>query len=155
MILNSFPIDFPPYDLRFGTENGRKTIFDVVRKKFVALTPEEIVRQHIIHYLLTEKEYPKALLAVEMALTYNTMSRRCDIVAYHNTGQPLLIVECKAPEVKLSQAVFNQAARYNEVLQVPYLVITNGHECYCSRIDLEQQQYSFRQEIPAYSSLMG
>ena len=148
-----FQIDFPKYDLRFRAEKGRRTVFDIIRKKYVALTPEEMVRQHLLHYLTTERQYPGSLLAIEKSLKYNTMSRRCDIVAYHQSGKAAMIVECKAPEVALDQSVFDQAARYNEVLKVLYLVICNGHECFCARINFETNQITFEQEIPLYSAL--
>ena len=149
-----FAIDFPKYDLRITMEDGRRMIFDIIRKKAVALTPEEMVRQHILHYLIGEKQCPKSLVAVEMTLSYNTMSRRCDIVVYGRESKPLMIVECKAPDVKLNQQVFDQAARYNEVLQVPYLFITNGHECFCAKVDLEKGSYSFVQVVPDYGMLI-
>ena len=102
-----FSIDFPKYQFDLKTLSGKKSIFDIIRKKYVAATPEEFVRQHIIHYLVNEKFYPKALLAVEMPLTVNTMKRRCDIVAF-KSNQPLMIVECKAPSIKLNQNAFDR-----------------------------------------------
>ncbi|MDX2001281.1 MAG: type I restriction enzyme HsdR N-terminal domain-containing protein [Chitinophagales bacterium] len=150
-----FPIDFPKYDLKFRTEKGQREIFDFIRKTFVALTPEEMVRQHLLHYLVLERGYAKGLLAVEMGLTLNQLSKRCDIVAYQNEGKPTMIVECKAPTVKLAQNIFDQAARYNQVLMVPYLLISNGIECYCAKIDFTLGTFTFENEIPSYHQLLS
>ena len=144
------PIDFPNYSLRFRQNAGRREIFDLVRKKFVALTPEEIVRQHFIYYLHEEQDVPLSLMSVEKSLKLHGMIRRCDIVVYNREGQPVMIVECKAPEVALNQAVLDQAARYNLKLQVPYLLVSNGHEYYCCKINRQQQDVDFLEAIPSF-----
>lgn len=131
-----------------------KTLFDVVRKKSVAATPEEKVRQMVIHYLIEKKQYPRVLLGVEISLSVNRLQKRCDLLAYKN-NQPVMIAECKAPSVKISQAVFEQAARYNLSLQVPYLLVTNGLLALCCRVDLKKGTFEFLDEIPAYSELLS
>ena len=114
------------------------------------LTPEEWVRQHVVEYLVQEKGAPRSLIAVEMTLTYNRLSKRADIVVFKRSGQPGLVVECKAPEVSISQETFDQVARYNMQLQVPYVVVTNGINHYFCLIDRSAQTYSYLREIPAY-----
>lgn len=119
------------------------------------IAPEEIVRQHLIHYLIESKGYPKNLISVEMSLIYNQMQKRCDIVVFNKNAEPLLIIECKAPSIPLSQKVFDQVALYNLNLKVPYLIISNGEDCYCSKIDLITRQFIFLHEIPEYSTLVA
>ena len=147
-----FSIDFPNYEFSVKELSGKKAIFDVVRKKYVALTPEEIVRQYILHYLIHEKDYPKSLLAVEMSLDLNRTKKRCDIAVFKNSN-PILIVECKAPTVKLNQKVFDQIARYNLVLRVPFLLVSNGALAWCCKLDLEKGSYDFINAVPKYSEL--
>ena len=118
-------------DLRLKTEGQSKQIFDSVRKKFVALTPEEWVRQHFIHFMINIKKYPASLMGVEMLVKVNNLSQRSDIVVFQSNGNPWLIVECKAPHITINQDTFYQAARYNSSLKVPFIVITNGLEHYC------------------------
>lgn len=147
-----FPIDFPTYRFNLKTISNKKLIFDIVRKKYVAATPEEFVRQHIIHYLVNEKFYPKALIAVEMTLILYQLKKRSDIVVYkHN--EPCLIVECKAPKVKLDQAALEQIARYNLKLKVPYLLISNGIENYCCQIDFRNDSFRSLDFVPDYAAL--
>ena len=138
-------------NIRFN--NGRKEIFDPVRKKYVALTPEEYVRQQIISYLVNEKSYPIGLLKVETVLNLNGMTKRTDIMVYDKTGTPLMIVECKAEAVELTQAIFDQLACYNLKFNVPYLVATNGIKHYCCILNFEQSTYTFLKEIPHYKNL--
>lgn len=146
-------LNLPQYDFKFKTEGQRTQIFDNIRKKYVALTPEEWVRQHFIAFLVNEKHFPASLLAVEMGLKYNKMNKRSDIVAFAKDGKPVLIVECKAPEVNISQDTFDQAARYNMTLKVKYLVVTNGLKHFCCIIDHEKQSYSYLKDIPVYTDL--
>ena len=150
--LTMFEIDFPLYDFSIQQHERGKSIFDIVRKKYVQATPEEIVRQYLIHYLCKEKGYPKSLMAVEMSLKLNNTLRRCDIVIYKES-EPILIVECKAPSVKLNQKVFEQIARYNLVLKVPYLLVSNGNLSYFCTVDIENKRYDFLDFIPDYSEL--
>jgi hypothetical protein len=146
-------LNLPEYDFRYRTEGGIRKVLDTYRKRFVTLTPEEEVRQRFARYLVEEKGYPASLLMTEYALKLNTMSRRCDILIHKPAGSPSVLVECKAPEVKISQAVFDQAARYNLVFKVKYLMVSNGLKHYCCQIDFETQKVDFLSDIPHYQDL--
>lgn len=128
-------------------------IFDDIRKKFVALTPEEWVRQNFISFLVKQKKYPAALFAIEKSLSLNKMQKRSDVVIYNNRGEALMIIECKAPSVRIDQHVFDQVARYNIAFKVSYLVVTNGLQHYCCSIDHENENYYFLKEIPGYKDI--
>ncbi len=141
------------YTPRIRICEGRWEIFDPIRKKFVALTPEEAVRQQMIHFLLAVKKFPEGLLQVEAALSYNSRSYRADIVGYNRRGNPLIIVECKAAEVEITQGIFEQIARYNLVLKVPYLLVSNGRQHFFCRLNAEQNTYVFEDTMPDYSEL--
>lgn len=147
-------LNFPLLNVQLRQKEGFQEVWDVVRKKWIFLTPEEWVRQHLMHYLNTEKDFSLSLMAVEKTIKVNGMNRRYDLVVYDNTGKPLLLAECKAPDVKLSQGTFDQAARYNMTIRVPYLLITNGLEHFCCKIDFEKESYSFLQEIPSKEDLL-
>ncbi|MDR0413840.1 MAG: type I restriction enzyme HsdR N-terminal domain-containing protein [Prevotellaceae bacterium] len=134
--------------------NRKHKIFDPIRKKYVALTPEERVRQQFIGFLLHDKGFPAGLMQVEYALKVNGMSRRCDIVACTRSGVPLLLVECKAPDVPIGDETFAQAARYNIALRVPYLAITNGSSSYCCHICFETGSIKFLNDFPAYAAII-
>lgn len=125
------PLNLPTASFRIRETEGSSQIYDSIRKKFVALTPEEWVRQNFLNFLVTEKNYPASLMGVEMLVRVNQLSQRADIVVYHRDGKPWLIVECKSPVINLNEEVFYQAARYNSVLKVPYIAVTNGMEHYC------------------------
>jgi hypothetical protein len=133
-------------------KNERK-IFDTIRKKYVALTPEEEVRQNFICFLLNERGFPAGLMMVEHALKVNGMNRRCDIVACNRLGAPLLLVECKAPGMSIGNETFAQAARYNIALRVPYLAITNGSATYCCRVCFDTGNIEFLTDFPDYSTI--
>lgn len=141
-------LDLPAADFRLRETNGCQEIFDPARKKWVSLTPEEWVRQHMIHYLSEHKFFPLSRMAVEFSISVNTLSKRCDIVLFGKDGKPKMIVECKAPDIKLSQGTIDQASRYNIPLKVPFLLITNGLSHYCSRLDHAANSYEFLSEIP-------
>jgi hypothetical protein len=130
--------------------DGRREVFDIVRNRFVALTPEEWVRQNVIHYLHFELGYPLELLQVEGTITLNGMTLRCDIVVYDSEVRPLVIVECKRETVPLTQKVIDQACRYNLVLHVPYLCLTNGPNQICCKVDFEQKRLMQIPKIPNY-----
>ena len=136
------------YDFRLKNQEKRVLIFDVVRKKYVTLTPEESIRQHWLHYLIHDAKYPRSLIAVEMDINVNQLSKRCDLVAFDRNGKPFLIVECKSPDVKITQKVFDQIARYNLTLQVKYLVVSNGEEHFGCEIDFDQKNYRFIDSLP-------
>lgn len=127
-------VSFSQYNFRTEKRGGKTYIFDEVRRKFVQLTNEEWVRQHILHYLVYNKHYPKSLIAVERGIELNGLQKRFDVVVFATDGKPKLIVECKAPEEKLNQKVFEQIARYNLTLRVDYLWVTNGQNNYCCRL---------------------
>ena len=141
-------LNLPQADLRLKDEGQSKQIFDSVRKRFVALTPEEWVRQHFIHFMINEKKYPASLMGVEMLVRMNELSQRADIVVNQRDGKPWLIVECKAPQITINQDTFYQAARYNITLQVPYIVITNGIEHYC--LHFNGKNFDYLEDLPAF-----
>ncbi len=128
-------------------------IFDFLRRRFVALTPEEWVRQHFVHWLVDHHGYPKGLLANEVALRCGDKTLRCDSVVYSKDMHPVMIVEYKAPDIALTQRVFTQISAYNLLLHVDYLVVSNGLQHFCCRMDYEHQTYQFLSDIPPYSSL--
>lgn len=148
------PLQLPTYPFRLKKEAGVTKIFDCIRKKFIILQPEEWVRQHWIHYLINEKKFPASLLRVEVSVNTKLLKQRSDIVAYNTTGIPLLIVECKAPNVKISQATFEQIARYNMKLKVRFLVVSNGQQHFCCAIDYDNENYTFIKEVPDFSAIV-
>ena len=147
------PLNFLPYSFRFKSSENNTLIFDPVRKKFVVLTPEEWVRQHVIAFLTHEKKIPLTLISVEKEIKVNRTKKRYDIIAFNSDGSLALIVECKAPSVSISQETFDQIARYNLALEAPYLMVTNGLDHYYCTQDHEGKTYKFLQEIPSYPLL--
>lgn len=142
------PLNFPEYRFRFKNSENNLAIFDVLRKKFILLSPEEWVRQHTVHFLIEEKNFPKQLLNVEKILKVNGLTKRYDVVAYNPDGSIKLLVECKAPQVKISQATFDQIARYNLSLNAEYLMVTNGLQHYFCQMDYEAENYRFLPDLP-------
>ena len=136
--------------IKLRETNGHREVFDIVRNRFVALTPEEWVRQHFILYLHQQLLYPLELMQVEGSISLNGMSKRCDIVVYGSNVRPLIIVECKKETVPLTQKVIDQACRYNLVLQVPFLCLTNGTQQICCQVDFENKQLLPIPELPKY-----
>ena len=148
------PLNLPPFESNIKTLNGMVKIMDVLRRRFVALTPEEWVRQHFVHFMVEYKGYSPTLMANEVAVTLNGMSRRCDTVVYQQEGlRPLMIVEYKAPHVEITQKVFDQICRYNMVLEVDFLVVSNGLRHYCCQVDAKNGSYAFLEDIPDYDTL--
>jgi len=147
-------LNFPAIDARTKAEGKRTLIFDSIRKKYVALTPEEWVRQHLIHYLITEKGFPATLISVETPLKYARVDKRSDVLAYDRTGQPLMLAECKAPEVAITQKVFEQIAVYNLTLQAPCLMVTNGLQHYCLSAANDSSSACFLNDVPIYEDLL-
>ena len=147
-------LNLPLYDVRYKAEGKRMLIFDSVRKKYVALTPEEWVRQHIINYLVTEKKYPVSLISVEMPLKYAGLDKRCDLLVSDRNGQPLMIIECKAPEVTITEKVFEQIAIYNLAIKASFIMVTNGMQHYCLIAATEGSPARFLNEIPEYGDLL-
>ena len=143
-------LNLPSYDCRLRKDGENVRIFDLIRKKYVALTPEEWVRQHFINFLINEKNVPAGLMILEKKIIMNTMSRRPDILVHDRQGEPVMIVECKAPDVNISQDTFDQIARYNSVINAPYLVVTNGLQHYCCHMKYADNSYQFLEDIPDY-----
>ena len=143
-------LNLPKVALKTKSVEGTIQVFDVIRKKYFVLTPEEWVRQHFIHYLNNEKNYPMGLMGVEKMVKYNSMHTRADIVLYTIEGTPNMIVECKAPKVKITQDTFNQIAKYNSQLKVQYLVVTNGMKHYCCEMKYDTNKIKFLEEIPRF-----
>jgi len=146
-------LNLPQYSFRIRETSGKKSIFDGFRRRWVALTSEEWVRQNFARYLTDDKHFPASLVAVERSLRINQHDFRTDIVLFSKLGNPLVVVECKAPEVKISQQVFDQIARYNLDLRVSYLIVTNGLVHYCCRFDQSELSYTFLPEIPDYQEI--
>lgn len=145
------PLNFPPYDFRIKNKENKPYIFDPIRKKFIVLQPEEWVRQHVVRFLVEEKGYPWSLINVEKELRVNHLKKRYDVVVYTPEGHITLIVECKAPSVRITQETFDQIARYNLALKASLLMVTNGLRHYFCRMDYSQEKYIFLEDIPAYS----
>lgn len=146
-------LNLPPFEPKISHQDGKTVVWDPVRKRWTAFTPEENVRQAFVSYLVNHKGYPISHIANEQAIELNGMSRRCDTVVYDKAGHPKVIVEYKAPSVTLSQKVFDQIARYNLVLHVDYLIVSNGLKHYCVRMDYAAGKYTFLQDIPNYAEL--
>ena len=145
-------LNFPTDSFRFKNSENKVSIFDEIRKKFILLTPEEWVRQHVIHFLLLDKNYPKSYINVEKLIKINDLSKRYDGVVFQPNGEIFLLIECKAPEVAISQQTFDQIARYNLVLKAKYLMVTNGLNHYFCQMDFENEKYVFLKELPEYSN---
>ena len=146
-------LNLPPFAMRLREQDGKREIFDFLRRRYVALTPEEWVRQHFVHFLVEQKGYPRGLLANELELRIGQKKLRCDTVLYNKVLQPQMIIEYKKPEVSITQRVFNQITVYNMLLHVDYLVVSNGLQHYCCRMDYEHQSYEFLSDIPSFSML--
>lgn len=142
-------LSLPAFEYKVRKQNGIPVIYDVVRKKYVALTPEEWVRQHMVHFLMVYKSYPASLIAVEKEIDLYGLRRRFDLVCYDRQGNPYLIVECKAPTVELSQKVFDQVFGYNLIMAARYIAVSNGIKHYCGRIDRERN-FVFLNDIPSF-----
>lgn len=146
------PLNLPTYKFKFKSKENKLFIFDILRKKYVVLEPEEWVRQHFIHFLIEEKKYPQSLIGIEKKLTINNLTKRTDILIFNGDGLPHIIVECKAPSIQINQKTFDQIARYNLKLNAKYLIVTNGLNHYYCYMDFEHEKYIFIEEIPTYSS---
>ena len=147
------PLAFPAYTFRLKNSENKSFIFDTIRKKFLILTPEEWVRQHVIFFLLKEKGFPQSLINVEKEIIVGNTRKRYDIVVFYPDGTILLIVECKAPSITIDQLTFDQIARYNLTLNASYLMVTNGLNHYYCQMDYEQEMYHFLYELPKYQLL--
>lgn len=152
-MLNNLPkLNLPFYIFKTKTVKQSTQIFDTIRKKFIELTPEEWVRQHFINYLITEKKYPASLFLIEKGIKVKTMNKRTDIIVYSaNSASPHLLVECKAPTIKITQDAFMQAANYNLTQKVTFLIVTNGINHFCCKMNYTDNSFEFIEEIPEYS----
>ena len=146
------PLNLPPYPFKITDDEGVLTIFDEIRKKNIIITPEEWVRQHFVQYLIQQKKYPKTLIKLEGGHKLYGKAKRSDIIVFNPDGQKMLMVECKAPSVKIDHKVFEQIARYNMVHKIALLAVTNGVEHYYCTIDFEKGSYLFIEDLPSYSS---
>lgn len=151
--MTKYKLNLPKADLRIITENGKNMIYDSLRRKYVVLTKEEWVRQNFVSFLIQNKGYLAGLMNNEVSLVQNGIKRRCDTLVCDKFGQPLVIIEYKAPEVEITQKVFDQIVRYNYVLKAKYLIVSNGLNHYCCKINYDLEDYSFLQEIPCYDDL--
>ncbi|AOM76286.1 type I restriction enzyme HsdR N-terminal domain-containing protein [Pedobacter steynii] len=146
-------LNLPQYPFKITLKDNRHFIFDEIRKKHLVLTPEEWVRQHFIQFLILEKKFPRTLIQIEGGLNLNQLQKRSDIVIFNNSGERIMVIECKAPSVNITQAVFDQASRYNSVYKAKWLVVTNGlKHCY-AQIDHMAEKFLFSPELPEYLQL--
>lgn len=146
-------LNLPQYDFIIKNKGDKSFIFDALRKKFVRLTPEEEVRQRFVATLINQKGYPAGRIGNEISLNLNNTKRRCDTVVYDKFGSPCVIIEYKAPNIEITQEVFNQITRYNYVLRVSYIIVTNGIRSFCCKIDYSNKSYYFLKEIPFYNEI--
>lgn len=144
-------LEFPAYDFRLKNSENKPYIFDPVRKKFVHLTPEEWVRQHVLQFLMHTKGYPNSLINVEKEINIYNTKKRYDVVVFNSDGSIFLVVECKRPKVAITQTTFDQIARYNLQLKAAVLMVTNGLQHYYCAMDFEQERYHFLEELPSYT----
>lgn len=147
-------LNLPEYSFKTRTAEGKQYIFDSLRKKYVRLTPEEWVRQNFVQFLISEKKFSTALMAVEAGVKINNNPQRADLVIFDRSGNPVLVAEFKAPEVKISQLTFDQIVRYNMQLKVRFLIVSNGMQHYCCTIDYAENTYAFRPDIPDFEEIV-
>ena len=145
-----YKLNLPEFDYKLKKAEGKVCIFDIIRKKYLVLTPEEWVRQHFVNYLLSDKKIPRSLIRIEGGLTYNALLKRSDIVVYDRNGAPWLIVECKAPAVQVAPATVAQAALYNSTLRAPYVCVTNGLVHIYAHIQWEERGTRQLEELPVF-----
>ena len=151
MSFNPTPLNLPSYPFKIKEEAGSVFIFDDIRKKFLVLTPEEWVRQHVVKFLIHERNYPKSLIKLEGGLKLNALQKRTDILIFNSSGKRVVLVECKAPSIPITQKVFDQIARYNFIHRTACLVVSNGLQHYCCQIDFDDKSYQFLPEIPDFN----
>ena len=146
-------LNLPKTELKIITKDGKSQVFDILRRKYVALTPEEWVRQQFVHFLIGQKGYPAECIGNEVSITLNGTKKRCDTVVYGGNAQPTMIVEYKSPQIEINQQVFEQVSRYNIKLRVKWLIVSNGLQHYCCQIDYKSGTYQFVEDIPAYNDI--
>jgi len=145
-----YKLNLPSYQFKIKSSENKQLILDTVRKKYIVLTPEEWVRQNFVQYLIKEKNYPASMIAIEKQLTVNNLKKRFDILIFNSDGSSKIIVECKAPTIKITQDTFDQIARYNLTLNAEYLMVTNGLNHYYCKMNFEEERYDFLKDIPNY-----
>lgn len=148
-----YSLNLPSYDAKIRKNGSLMEIYDSLRRKYVALTPEEWVRQHFVNWLIRDKEYPTSLMANEAGIRLNSLTRRCDTVVYNPYLDPLMIIEYKESNISITQDVFDQVVRYNTVLKVQYIIVSNGVNHYCCKMNYDKQSYDFLTDIPNYREL--
>jgi predicted type IV restriction endonuclease len=148
------PLNLPQYSCKIKKEPDGERIFDPIRARYVALTPEEWVRQHFLNYMITCLGYSPGLIKVEASFRLNSMLRRADILVFSRTGVPVLIVECKAPEVKINQLVFDQIINYNFNYGLKYLIVTNGIKHYAAEVDMDLKKFCFLEKMPEFKDII-
>lgn len=141
---------FPPFEYNLRNENGKVAIFDIIRKKHIILTPEEWVRQHLVHYFIDQLKYPKSLISVEDGLKVNKMQKRSDLIIYNREGEVFLVVECKSPKIKLRQNSMIQLSTYNQTYNSKYLALTNGLQVYVCKMDYKNKKVSYLDQFPPF-----
>jgi hypothetical protein len=146
-------LNLPRYEHRIKNKEGKSFIYDFSRKMMVVLTPEEWVRQHFVHFMIKELSYPKSLIKLESGIGYNQLQKRSDIKVYNRAGEPFAIVECKAANIAIGKATFDQVAVYNKTFRAPYIIVTNGLEHFSCEIDLQKGSTKFMEGFPVYESL--
>ena len=146
-------LNFPSFEFAFKNRENKPYIFDRIRKKWILLQPEEWVRQHCVAFLIEIKKYPESLINVEKKIILNGQAKRYDIIVYQSNGTPYLLIECKAPSVAITQSSFDQIARYNHVLESPFLMVTNGLTHYYCYIGNDSEAYQFLKDLPEYKSI--
>lgn len=142
------PLNFPSIDASIKTKDEKHYIWDIIRKKYLLITPEEWVRQHIIHFLISHKNYSKSLISTEKGLSYNKLAKRSDILSFSKEGTPFLLIECKAPAIKITDKVFEQVSVYNQTIKAPYIAVSNGISTYICSINFESNSYTFLDDFP-------
>lgn len=147
------PLHFPTYNFKFKNKENKTYIWDDIRKKYILLIPEEWVRQHTIKFLIEEKNYNPLLMVVERQFIINNLHKRADIVVFNHDMKPYIIVECKAPNVKITQSTFDQIARYNLSLNAEYLMLTNGLQHFYCKMNFRKQTYEFLENLPGFEEL--
>lgn len=143
-------LNLPAFDYKTKKEGGRNFILDLIRRKYVVLTPEEWVRQHFLHFLIHDLRYPKSLFKVESGLKFNTLQKRSDILVHNRKGEPWMLIECKSPDIKLTQKAFNQIAVYNMTIQAKYLAVTNGMIHFCCQVSETGEPGTFLIDFPQF-----
>ena len=145
-------LNLPAFDYQLKSNENKTLIFDIIRKKYVVLTPEEWVRQHFVNYLISVKNYPVSLIAIEKQIQLHKVTTRFDILIFSNIGKPYILIECKATNVQIGQNTFDQIARYNSEIDAEFLIVTNGLDHFCCQMDFDSKKYIFLNSIPDFQS---